>query len=142
MKTWLLGLLFCASAAHAEKTFVYCSEAGPSTFNPQMADDGPTFNASSSMLYNRLVEFEDGSTKVVPALAESWSISKDGKSYTRQSTGREFIWDFAEEARRIREVIPGLPIPAAQFEEIIATCRDLEKEPRADKLVRLTLKKA
>jgi hypothetical protein len=39
-------------------------------------------------------------------------------------------------------VIPGLPIPAAQFEEIIATCRDLEKQPRADRLVQLTLKKA
>jgi len=69
-------------------------------------------------------------------------FTRDGKSYTKQATGREFIWDFAEEARRIREVIPGLPVPAAQFEEIIATCRDLDREPRADKLVRLTLKKA
>jgi 2-methylcitrate dehydratase PrpD len=68
--------------------------------------------------------------------------TRDGRSYTRQSTGREFIWDFAEEARRIREVIPGLPIPAAQFEEIIATCRDLEHAKRADALVRLTLSKA
>jgi hypothetical protein len=39
-------------------------------------------------------------------------------------------------------VIPGLPIPAAQFEEIIATCRDLDKQERADQLVRLTVKKA
>jgi 2-methylcitrate dehydratase PrpD len=66
--------------------------------------------------------------------------TKDGRSYTRQATGREFIWDFEEEARRIREVIPGLPIPAAQFEEIIATCRDLDRADRADALVRLTLK--
>jgi 2-methylcitrate dehydratase PrpD len=69
-------------------------------------------------------------------------FTKDGKSFTKQSTGREFIWDFAEETRRIRDVIPGLPIPAAQFEEIIATCRDLDKQARADKLVQLTLKKA
>jgi hypothetical protein len=34
-----------------------------------------------------------------------------------------------------------LPIPAAQFEEMIATCRDLDREARADKLVRLTLVK-
>jgi 2-methylcitrate dehydratase PrpD len=66
--------------------------------------------------------------------------TKDGKSYTKQSTGREFIWGFEEEARRIRDVIPGLPIPAAQFETLIATCRDLEREKRADKLVQLTLK--
>jgi hypothetical protein len=66
--------------------------------------------------------------------------TRDGRSYTKQATGREFIWDFEEEARRIREVIPGLPIPAAQFEQIIATCRDLDRAPRADALVRLTLK--
>ncbi len=67
-------------------------------------------------------------------------FTKDGKSYTKQSTGREFIWDFNEEARRIREVIPGLPIPAAQFESIVATCRDLERNDRADALIQLTLK--
>ena len=68
-------------------------------------------------------------------------FTKDGKSYTKQSTGREFMWDFNEEARRIRGVTPGLPIPAAQFEDIIATCRDLDRQPRADTLVQLTLKK-
>ena len=68
--------------------------------------------------------------------------TKDGKSHTKQSTGREFIWDFDEEARRIRGVVPGLPIPAAQFEDIIATCRDLDRQDRADRLIGLTLKKA
>jgi 2-methylcitrate dehydratase PrpD len=66
--------------------------------------------------------------------------TRDGKSYTKQSTGREFMWDFDEEARRIRDVIPGLPIPAAQFEAIIAACRDLDRSERADTLVQLTLK--
>ena len=69
-------------------------------------------------------------------------FTKDGKSYTKQSTGREFIWDFDTEAHRIREVVPGLPIPAAQFEEIIAFCRDLEGQDRADRLIALTMKKA
>jgi 2-methylcitrate dehydratase PrpD len=67
-------------------------------------------------------------------------FTRDGRSYTRQSTGREFMWDFNEEARRIRELTPGLPIPAAQFERIIATCRDLDQQARADTLVQLTLK--
>ena len=61
-------------------------------------------------------------------------FTKDGKSYTKQGTGREFMWDFNEEVRRIREVIPGLPIPAPQFEEIIATCRGLDTQARADTL--------
>jgi hypothetical protein len=68
--------------------------------------------------------------------------TKDGKHYTKQSTGREFMWDFNEEARRIRDVIPGLPIPAAQFEAIIATCRDLDRQDRVDRLIQLTLKPA
>jgi 2-methylcitrate dehydratase PrpD len=69
-------------------------------------------------------------------------FTRDGKSYTKQATGREFIWDFDEEARRLRDVIPGLPIPVAQFEEIVATCRDLDRHAQADTLVRLTLKNA
>jgi hypothetical protein len=36
-------------------------------------------------------------------------------------------------------VAPGLPISEARFEQIIASCRDLEREARADKLVQLTL---
>jgi 2-methylcitrate dehydratase PrpD len=67
-------------------------------------------------------------------------FTRDGKSYTKQATGREFIWDFNEEARRIRGIVPGLPIAASQFDRLIATCRDLEKEPAAATLVRLTLK--
>ena len=67
-------------------------------------------------------------------------FTKDGRSYTKQATGREFIWDFDEEARRIRGVVPGIPIPEGQFDRMIATCRNLEREERADALVRLTLK--
>jgi 2-methylcitrate dehydratase PrpD len=68
-------------------------------------------------------------------------FTRDGKSYTKQGTGREFVWDFEEEARRISEVRTGLPIPAAQFDEIVKTCRDLDREPRAARLVELTLTK-
>ena len=67
-------------------------------------------------------------------------FTKDGKSYTRHATGREFIWDFDEEVRRIRAIIPGLPIAASQFERLIASCRNLEREPAAETLVQLTLK--
>ena len=67
-------------------------------------------------------------------------FTKDGKSFTKQSTGREFMWDFEEEVRRIRDVIPGLPIPAGQFEEIISVCRSLDTQERAAQLVELTIK--
>jgi hypothetical protein len=67
-------------------------------------------------------------------------FTKDGKSYTKQSTGREFIWDYDGLVNRLREGISSLPIPAAQYESIITTCRELEKKDRADALVKLTVK--
>lgn len=75
-------LLLFAFSAQAAKTFVYCSEGSPSSFNPQLGTDGPTFNASSHTVYNTLVEFKQGSTNVEPGLAESWTVSKDGLTYT------------------------------------------------------------
>jgi hypothetical protein len=56
---------------------------------------------------------------------------KDGRSVTREGTGREFIWDFEEEARRIRPIAPGLAISAAQYERLIDTCRHLDTTERA-----------
>lgn len=72
----------CQKEGTKKKTFVYCSEGSPTAFNPQITTDGTSNNASAHTIYNRLVEFEYGSTKVVPALAESWSISDDKLNYT------------------------------------------------------------
>ena len=65
---------------------------------------------------------------------------RDGRSFSRQATGREFIWDFLTEARRIREVTPGVSISAEQFEELISACGRLDALPQADEVIRLTLK--
>jgi len=66
-------------------------------------------------------------------------FTKNGRSYTKQATGREFIWDFEEEARRIRGIAPGLPISGPRFEQLIAACRDLERAPAVAALVQLTV---
>ena len=64
---------------------------------------------------------------------------KDGRSFTREGTGREFIWDFEEEVRRIRPVAAGLAIPETQFAELIDTSRHLDRIDRADRLIALTI---
>ncbi|HEU0167038.1 MAG TPA: hypothetical protein VFS62_04615, partial [Chloroflexota bacterium] len=64
---------------------------------------------------------------------------KDGRSFTKDGTGREFIWDFEEEARRIRGVAPGVPISADQFERVIDACRHLDGLETAAQLIELTL---
>lgn len=81
--SWMLAL-FCWSLqlVAAKKTFVYCSEGSPSTFNPQLAMDGTSFNASSRTVYNRLVEFKRGTTQIVPSLAESWSYEPRTMTWT------------------------------------------------------------
>jgi hypothetical protein len=67
-------------------------------------------------------------------------FTKNGRSFTREGTGHEFIWDFEEEARRIRPVIPGLAISETQFTELIDACRHLEGIDRAArKLITLTI---
>ncbi len=67
-------------------------------------------------------------------------FTKGGRSFTKEGTGREFIWDFEEEARRIRPVAPGLAIPEPQFAELIDTCRHLETiDHAALKLIALTI---
>ena len=70
-----------ATAADA-KTLVYCAEGSPEGFDPAPYTAGTTFDFSSQPIYNRLVEFERGTTKTQPGLAESWEISPDGLEYT------------------------------------------------------------
>ena len=65
-----------------EKTLVHCSEGSPEGFDAALYTAGTTFDASSRAIYNRLVEFERGTTTIGPALAESWECSDDGLEYT------------------------------------------------------------
>ncbi|MCS0501157.1 ABC transporter substrate-binding protein [Ancylobacter mangrovi] len=74
-------LMALSAPAYAAKTLVYCSEGSPENFTPALNTTGTSFDAARPV-YNQLVEFERGTTKVVPALAESWTISDDGKEIT------------------------------------------------------------
>jgi dipeptide transport system substrate-binding protein len=77
-----LALATALTTPALAKTLVYCSEGSPEGFNPSLYTAGTTFDASSRQLFNKLVEFERGTTSLVPALAESWDVSDDGLQYT------------------------------------------------------------
>ena len=66
----------------AKGSLVFCSEGSPEGFQPQFFTTGTTFDAVSVPMFNRLVEFDLGTTNIIPALAESWTVSPDGKTYT------------------------------------------------------------
>jgi dipeptide transport system substrate-binding protein len=63
------------------KTLVYCSEGSPENFAPSINTTGTSFDVTEQ-IYDNIVDFERGGTKVVPGLAEKWEISKDGLEYT------------------------------------------------------------
>lgn len=76
-----LLVLSAVAAPAAAQTLVFCSEGSPEALNPQMVTTTTGMNATRP-LFNNLVEFKPGTTEIVPALAESWTISEDGKVYT------------------------------------------------------------
>ena len=65
--------------------------------------------------------------------------TKERGVFTRQATGREFIFSFDELANRTGGIAPGLPIPENRYQEIIETCRTLEAQVKAETLIHLTV---
>src|SRR3569623_947046 len=63
------------------KTLVFSSEGSPENFYPGINTTGTSFDVISQ-IYSRVVDFERGTTNVVPGLAEKWDISADGTVYT------------------------------------------------------------
>ena len=61
--------LLVGAAPVSAKTLVFCSEGSPENFYPAVNTTGTSFDANTQ-IYDRLVDFERGGTKVVPALAE------------------------------------------------------------------------
>ena len=63
---------------------IYCSESNPVTFNPQLDTSSTTSDASSHQLYDRLLDFDPDSGRIVPSLASSWLVTNDGLTYVFQ----------------------------------------------------------
>ena len=81
---WLLGiglLLVGLAAWGAEDVLVMGVTAEPETLDPHITVDNNSWRAIY-YCYDRLVEYEGGTTKLRPGLAESWEISDDGLTYT------------------------------------------------------------
>ena len=62
------------------KTLVFCSDADPESLNPQIVYT-VTGMAATEPDFEGLVQFGDDGT-VLPELAESWTVSPDGRAYT------------------------------------------------------------
>ena len=83
MRVAALSLLFtsCSPQASPRRRPSVCTEASPEGFDVVQYNSLTTTNASADVLMNRLVEFDASQGKVVPSLAESWTVSDDGLIY-------------------------------------------------------------
>ena len=80
-----LILTACGNQEHfslSEKSVIYCSEGSPESFNPQTITSGTTIDAVSNQLYDRLINFNPEDNSIVPAIAKSWHVTRDGKMIT------------------------------------------------------------
>jgi len=78
----LLLVTLYTAYAHAADDLVVCTEASPEGFDIVQYTAATTADASAETLFERLVDFAPGTTRIVPALAQSWEIADDGLSYT------------------------------------------------------------
>ena len=77
----MLALWIFLSHSVFSQTLVYCSEASPDYFNPQLSLSGSTYDATF-LIYSRLLEQGERGKAILPGLAKKWTVSKDGKTYT------------------------------------------------------------
>jgi dipeptide transport system substrate-binding protein len=85
MSRWLIiacsaALTLVAGAARAD-SLVVCTEASPDALDANLSTSNTSFDVSEQTS-DRLVEMEIGGSKLLPALAESWTIADEGLRYT------------------------------------------------------------
>jgi peptide/nickel transport system substrate-binding protein len=68
-------------ASQKGDTLVWAIQTDPALLDPSLVSDGPSLQITDQ-IYNSLVGFKVGGTKVVPELATSWKPSKNGLAWT------------------------------------------------------------
>lgn len=61
--------------------FVYCVSGQINTFNPQMASGGLVVDTLAAQLYDRLLDVDPYTYRLVPELASSWEVLDNGATY-------------------------------------------------------------
>jgi dipeptide transport system substrate-binding protein len=80
---WLVMILLMkAFPATAAPSLSICTEASPDGFDVVQYNSLVTTNASADVLFDGLVKLDETTHQILPALAQRWDISPDGRSYT------------------------------------------------------------
>jgi cationic peptide transport system substrate-binding protein len=92
---WMLSLGCLATSAFAapapvtattspdirQSGFVYCVSGVLNTFNPQMASSGLTVDTLAAQLFDRLLDVDPYTYRLMPELAQSWEVLDNGATY-------------------------------------------------------------
>ena len=113
LRAGLFALVFAASAASAQVTFNRGYDADPETLDPHKTSTVSEAHLIRDLFENLVVH--DSRGRVAPGVAESWTLSPDGKSYTfnlranaRWSNGDPVVAaDFEYSLKRIMDPATG-----------------------------------
>ena len=84
------GSASATGGATSDGTLIFGAPGKPKMFDPLYADDGETFRVTRQITEG-LVAYKVGKTELEPALAESWTPSADGVTWTfKLRTGVKF----------------------------------------------------
>ncbi|QHP80226.1 peptide ABC transporter substrate-binding protein SapA [Pectobacterium odoriferum] len=61
--------------------FVYCVNDVLNTFNPQMSRSGVTIDTLAAQLYDRLLDVDPYTYRLMPELAQRWEVLDNGSTY-------------------------------------------------------------
>ncbi len=64
-----------------EKGFVYCVNGIVTTFNPQLVSSGLIIEPLGAQLYDRLLDVDPFTYRLIPELASRWEVLDDGATY-------------------------------------------------------------
>ncbi|PKH26803.1 peptide ABC transporter substrate-binding protein SapA [Enterobacterales bacterium CwR94] len=85
-----LGLGFSSASLQAAQSpvddirqsgFVYCVNGVVNTFNPQQASSGLVVDTLAAQLYDRLLEVDPYTYRLIPELAQRWEVLDNGATY-------------------------------------------------------------
>lgn len=84
----LAGLALHGATAQAadnndirQSGFVYCVNGVVNTFNPQLASGGLLVDTVAAQIYDRLLDVDPYTYRLIPELAQDWEVTDNGATY-------------------------------------------------------------
>ena len=95
------GTFTMGASSQSKDTFVFATEGDPVLIDGAFVSDGPSLRIIYQ-IFDTLVRYKPGTGKIQPALAQSWTTSKDGLKWTfKLRTGVKFHDGTAFNARAV-----------------------------------------